>query len=163
MSLNSPPNRKKPCETPSKIHKVCNGCGVEFDDDRKYKRNYCLECAKTRRNEQGRRSRKRIAYGLTEAKLDEVENNPVGVCPICLRETTLVVDHCHRFNLYRGRICRNCNLGLGNFKDCARPLIRAFLYLLAGRIKGHLFFLFKKIIYFLSERFHVRLDQVHSF
>jgi hypothetical protein len=46
-----------------------------------------------------------------------------------LRKQTKVLDHCHKKNKVRGIICRDCNFGLGNFKDNIKTLIKAIKYL----------------------------------
>ena len=42
----------------------------------------------------------------------------------------LVTDHCHTTLKVRGKLCTNCNLGLGHFKDDPILLEFARLYLL---------------------------------
>lgn len=67
-------------------------------------------------------------------------------CPICEREISVdecVVDHDHSCcpgrascgKCIRGLLCRNCNEGLGNFKDNPISLWRAFMYLAEGGVK----------------------------
>lgn len=41
----------------------------------------------------------------------------------------LVSDHCHRTGLNRGRICRQCNSGIGLLQDSRRVLLAAAVYL----------------------------------
>jgi transcription-repair coupling factor (superfamily II helicase) len=61
--------------------------------------------------------------------LDEHENK----CKICSIEFNddikYHVDHCHSTEKIRGLLCRNCNLGLGFFKDDTKVLIKAIEYL----------------------------------
>lgn len=68
-----------------------------------------------------------------------------GVCAICgstegglNRERTgpikLAKDHCHKTGEWRGLLCRNCNLGLGLFKDDVELLLRAAEYLKNGGV-----------------------------
>jgi hypothetical protein len=50
-------------------------------------------------------------------------------CIICNRRVPLEIDHCHKTGKFRGRICHRCNMGLGQFRDSIRLLIRVILYL----------------------------------
>lgn len=51
-------------------------------------------------------------------------------CLICGKENTnLVTDHCHKTFKVRGKLCNNCNLGLGHFKDDPLLLEFAQIYL----------------------------------
>lgn len=53
-------------------------------------------------------------------------------CEICQKKCTVVVDHDHKNNFFRGFLCRDCNIGLGNFKDEIPFLKRAIAYLEAS-------------------------------
>ena len=52
-------------------------------------------------------------------------------CEICheVLDSDGVIDHSHQSGNVRGRICRGCNLGLGNFKDSPTLLQAALSYL----------------------------------
>ena len=62
-------------------------------------------------------------------------------CPLCLKDikelskfgqrymSSWVLDHCHDTNTFRGWLCKNCNMGLGMFKDSKDYLERAITYL----------------------------------
>lgn len=53
-------------------------------------------------------------------------------CAICSAEfphSELLVDHDHGTGLVRGLLCRNCNIGLGNFLDSEHLLLKAIEYL----------------------------------
>lgn len=69
------------------------------------------------------------SYKEFTALLELQENK----CKICeglftnLKETHL--DHCHNTKKIRGLLCRNCNLGLGHFKDNIKILSKAINYL----------------------------------
>ena len=62
-----------------------------------------------------------------------------GVCAICgLTETHITIngsiknlayDHNHETNQFRGLLCTNCNLGIGNLKDSVEMLQKAIDYL----------------------------------
>ncbi len=67
-----------------------------------------------------------------------------GVCAICRRPETFIttgqgpcrlsVDHDHKTGKVRGLLCRDCNVGLGNFGDSGERLRNAAAYLgQAGR------------------------------
>ena len=54
------------------------------------------------------------------------------VCKICSQldeDRALSIDHDHKTGFIRGRLCRNCNLGLGMFQDSIPILERAIKYL----------------------------------
>lgn len=55
-----------------------------------------------------------------------------GRCAICgadLATGRMAIDHCHRTGYIRGLLCRDCNLGLGLFRDNMHNLKRAAKYL----------------------------------
>lgn len=61
-----------------------------------------------------------------------------GVCAICHKPETvrqsgkvcrLAVDHDHKTGVIRGLLCRQCNTGLGSFKDTPELLDSAKAYL----------------------------------
>ena len=61
----------------------------------------------------------------------ERQGNVCGICktpgkPLC-------VDHCHATGKVRGLLCRDCNLGLGNYKDNPVFTRAATAYLEASR------------------------------
>lgn len=71
-------------------------------------------------------------YGLTKKKYQEIESNQKYKCFICqtmFPPSKLQIDHCHETGIARGLLCRNCNLGLGLFKDNKKILGRAIFYL----------------------------------
>jgi hypothetical protein len=59
-----------------------------------------------------------------------------GACEICgaTQEERLNVDHDHTTGRFRGLLCRDCNLGLGRFKDNSDLLRKAIDYLNAAII-----------------------------
>ena len=52
-------------------------------------------------------------------------------CMICFVDVSHnpQLDHCHDTGEWRGVLCRDCNIGLGMFKDHTPRLINAILYL----------------------------------
>lgn len=72
-------------------------------------------------------------YGLTPDNVQVMLEEQDNCCKICdIRFDVLIrhnVDHCHVTNKIRGLVCRNCNWGLGNFKDNPDTLKRAITYL----------------------------------
>jgi hypothetical protein len=53
-------------------------------------------------------------------------------CAICGNILSLIdseLDHCHNTDLTRGVLCRNCNRGLGFFRDSVDLLHEAIIYL----------------------------------
>lgn len=71
----------------------------------------------------------RKLYGISEDQFLEMYGAQKGRCKICGSTTDLCVDHCHEGKRVRGLLCRNCNLGLGNFKDNPDLLLGAVEYL----------------------------------
>jgi hypothetical protein len=51
-------------------------------------------------------------------------------CEICGRsDIRLHIDHCHTKGVFRGILCVNCNMGIGNLKDNVEILRAAIVYL----------------------------------
>jgi hypothetical protein len=79
-----------------------------------------------------RSSISRNGYNITEEQYYDKLNNQNRVCAICkskCQKGRLSIDHSHDDGNVRGLLCRNCNLGLGNFKDSIDFLENAVLYL----------------------------------
>jgi hypothetical protein len=77
-------------------------------------------------------------YGLTVADWEKMFFSQNGLCAICNKpETTMIngklnrlsVDHCHTTGKNRGLLCDKCNRGLGLFHDDSSRLNRAAEYL----------------------------------
>ncbi len=71
-------------------------------------------------------------YGLTKVEFDNMVLKQKGRCLICNRVPewrSLHVDHDHTTGKVRGLLCRDCNLGLGNFHDNIVLLQIAIRYL----------------------------------
>lgn len=114
---------------------------------------YCKDCQKEYKKEYYSRPGVKIKFSKSCKKtfikrvyslsidefkiLLEKQNN---VCKICKqpekgidRRSKLIkqlsTDHCHKTGKVRGLLCRNCNQGLGHFKDSIKFLIEAAKYL----------------------------------
>lgn len=72
-------------------------------------------------------------YGLSAEQYYEMYLNQDGKCAICGAELPdenyLHVDHDKKTGEVRGLLCRDCNWGLGNFKDNPKNLQKAIEYL----------------------------------
>ena len=60
-------------------------------------------------------------YGLSKEDFNKILIQQSGKCPIC--KTTfkerrdIHIDHSHNTGKVRGLLCKNCNHGLGNYRD----------------------------------------------
>jgi hypothetical protein len=80
-----------------------------------------------------RRSFLKVKYGISLEDYDAMLARQGGVCAACKnrkrRSERLCVDHCHVTGKVRGLLCRNCNVGLGLFRDDADLVEAAAAYL----------------------------------
>lgn len=72
-------------------------------------------------------------YGITEDEYDIILFEQEDKCAICGKhkndfEQSLCIDHIHETGEIRGLLCKQCNLGLGNFKDNVEVLQSAIKY-----------------------------------
>lgn len=114
--------------------KECPVCGKSFV--RKTPRQtYCSkECGGTQRSGYVKQT-----YGITQQDYLRMFKEQDGCCAICKRRETatdkngkilsLAIDHCHAGGHIRGLLCRQCNVGLGNFQDNITFLKAAIKYL----------------------------------
>lgn len=74
-------------------------------------------------------------HGLRPEDYGELFDAQHGKCAICKRPPRdgefLHIDHDHETGKVRGLLCRNCNAGLGQFKDDVDRLMAAAAYLLS--------------------------------
>lgn len=130
--------------------RICKICKIEKDINQFYLQNnksirstkckqcYCIETTKHKNNNKSHynlldlKGRLRRTYNCTYdeyMKLIEKSRNKCTICKAQLRKRTMVLDHCHKKNKVRGILCRDCNFGLGNFKDNIKTLLNAIKYL----------------------------------
>lgn len=125
----------------------CAVCGpaVPIRVDRIRNKRVCKARLRARKADKQRRSRQENPwkYALTtrtdrvpiEATVEEVEEaarRQKSKCAICKEELKLYLDHCHETGRFRGLLCNQCNLGLGQFKDDPERLQAAIDYLAAA-------------------------------
>lgn len=56
-------------------------------------------------------------YKINRKQYDAIVKKQKGKCAICLKEKTLVIDHCHKEGHVRGLLCSVCNQALYYFDD----------------------------------------------
>lgn len=74
-------------------------------------------------------------FNITLEDYNKMFQEQDGKCAICNKHQTefdksLAVDHCHETGKVRGLLCRECNTGLGKFKDSTNLLEKAKNYLI---------------------------------
>ena len=104
----------------------CPKCGrVLHDTDFAPKTRICKKC---RRDYDWQ-----YRYGVSPEQYLEMYNKQEGKCKICGQESPegeyLHIDHNKETGEIRGLLCRECNLGLGAFKDKPENLRKAAEYL----------------------------------
>ncbi len=96
---------------------------------------YCKPCFNARTkasvelNGGARNYHLRRRYGITAEHFDQMFAEQGGLCAICRDAPAEHVDHDHRTGRVRGLLCFNCNGALGQFRDRADLMLRAFAYL----------------------------------
>lgn len=101
----------------------------------------CRACVKLRSKEQRvklgpwfrREYDLKRLYGLTIEDYDNILRTQNGVCKICKEKCKtrkyLSVDHCHATGKVRGLLCKECNVGIGCFRNSALLMNSAAEYL----------------------------------
>lgn len=84
---------------------------------------WCRSCRRAYR-----KKHRKPPEGILKEEWQKFDN--LKHCLICGEETKLVTDHCHSTLKVRGKLCNNCNLGLGHFKDDPMLLEFAKIYLM---------------------------------
>jgi len=82
----------------------------------------------------GRSKKLEKLYGIDEEEYDKMFVSQDGCCAICSihqskTKNRFVVDHCHQSSKVRGLLCKQCNIGLGMFKDNVETMSKAIAYL----------------------------------
>ena len=73
-------------------------------------------------------------FNMTIEEYEALLKSQFGKCAICGNECKtgrrLSVDHTHDESMkVRGLLCKECNIGLGNFHDDPYLILRAYQYL----------------------------------
>ena len=82
-----------------------------------------------------RKSKLKMAYGITVEQYNDMLDKQKGKCAICTvkkpggRTKMFFIDHCHNTGKVRGLLCMRCNTGLGLFLDNPKFLLNAISYL----------------------------------
>ena len=141
-------------------NRICKNCGIEKDISEYSPKNYntkigkyssrcnmCKSCnriymkayRKTTRGKaqtklSDRKKRLKFNYDLTIEQYKELLAQQNNKCAICYMELNNhpSTDHDHITKIVRGILCRECNLGLGMFKDSRSTLASAITYLSKG-------------------------------
>jgi hypothetical protein len=104
---------------------ICNPCKNEYDLALKEKNPFRNHGASIRR------------YGISTTEYEQLYKEQNGCCKICKDlaplhsndRTRLYVDHCHDTKKVRGLLCKNCNSGLGQFRENIKTMEDAIQYL----------------------------------
>jgi hypothetical protein len=85
-------------------------------------RSHCGKCRVQRKRE--------LKYALPGMSIDELLESQSSTCAICKTaiNKSAAIDHDHVTGVVRGMLCRECNLGLGLFKDNPAVLKEAAKY-----------------------------------
>ena len=68
--------------------------------------------------------------GIASRALRKLHQPPGDAsCDCCGRPSKLFLDHCHSTGRFRGYLCQQCNVGLGNLCDSESGLLQAIQYL----------------------------------
>ena len=102
------------------------------DQFKEYQKRYKAENPDKKKQSRNKTHLK-LRYGLTPQDKQKMLDDQNNCCAICKTEfidaKATHVDHNHSTNELRGILCRNCNVGLGHFKDSKSLLLDAVEYL----------------------------------
>jgi hypothetical protein len=127
----------------SQRYRKCKTCYTEYI--REYRKNNKEQYRATQRkwwnkDPQANTTRhKERKYGLEKGEYQELFDRQDGRCGIC-KEPLIGsghIDHDHNTQKVRGILCKNCNTGLGAFKDVPERLQNAIKYLGDATVGSH--------------------------
>jgi len=119
---------------------TCSDCGTEkpeedfgLDRNQARGRKYaCKECTNAKRRgryqKENRRYHLKRAYGITPKQYENMSQEQMGICAICLEPTKLYIDHDHVTGEVRGLLCQKCNSAIGLLYDNPARIDRAAKY-----------------------------------
>lgn len=97
----------------------------EFGIDRAKRHGKAGECKRCKRVQH-----LAMRYRISRKQAFEYYANEHAPCEICERDDIkTIIDHCHKTGRLRGRLCHQCNLGLGAFRDSQELFSKASQYL----------------------------------
>lgn len=77
----------------------------------------------------------RALYRIDKVDVARLLEEQGNECPICGRDEPTCVDHSHRTGRVRGILCRQCNAGLGQFRDDPTLIEAAIAYLEKAKVR----------------------------
>ena len=132
-----PTPREQPSFRPSKQDPFYLGLREDLRKARRAARRNIDNARRRRRraaDPDHRDKRRAQSHGLSLQDYRAMRERQKNVCGICKTPgKPLCVDHCHATGKVRGLLCRDCNLGLGNYKDNPVFTRAATAYLEAAR------------------------------
>jgi hypothetical protein len=128
---------------------TCEYCDVEYNHDRKYCSDECMNDMASLRNAaryygdkeyrdrtKGRSHEAGIKrkFGISVEeyiKMSDAQGNRCAICGVhqVELERKMAVDHSHKTGKIRGLLCIHCNLGIGHLQDSVDVLKKAQKYL----------------------------------
>lgn len=110
----------------------CKNTTAVFSRQPKDKSGYCNPCDDCFRIEKLVKNYKISLFDYF--RLMDNQGNSCALCKLPFTsENKPHIDHCHSEGHVRGLLCRNCNFGLGMFKDSPEALINAATYIKSRR------------------------------
>lgn len=105
----------------SLLPRKCEHCGCAFTPTSS-RQKWCINCVP----DQASRSRM-WRYGVSATEFEEMKSKNGGLCPLCNKRPSTVLDHNHITKENRGALCNRCNVILSEIED-AEWLKRALEY-----------------------------------